>query len=428
MEVFTRRWISNAIGKRVVGGSIPYAIIVSFIVVMLCSALILNSLLSNRLLNKEIVNTKLDDGIVSAVRVLGYIGSSMAYNTEQVLCPFGDSSQTVLVNKRVWGAYDLYKLRVSIGAHSVCRHAMFGEVYEPLAIWLAMGNEYLFVTGNTRIVGDCYVPGGLVREGRIGDVGFSGEERVVGGAFKSEGELPSVNTALLTNLEQYSTTIAVEDSVVTYHDNLGVSIAVVNSFQNKTLYVVSENPITLKNITFRGNIVVRTSKAVTISSSAVLEDVIIVAASVNVNDNFSGTIQIVATDSVSIGQNCELKYPSFVSSVGYRDQRIHIKSGAIIHGGVLVFQKGNQNMSNASVEIDEKALVRGVVYSNSTVEVNGTIHGSVYCNEFLMNKGYSLYRNYLMDCEINSTLLGNNFVSPILMRGTRHNGFVGWVN
>src|SRR5690606_12628712 len=96
-------------------------------------------------------------------------------------------------------------------------------------------------------------------------------------------------------------------SVLTpYKDSLYI-----NSFHNviEPLHTTSQD---LKSKSIKGNYIFISKDTINIDKSSYLEDVILVAPVIRIEDGFVGNLQAFASKTIEIGSNVMLNYPSFL--------------------------------------------------------------------------------------------------------------------
>ena len=403
-------------------GALPYAILISLLVLSFCSILILFSLFNSKLFIQEIQERKIDDNLESALNIIMTQSEPLNYNQPKRLSIFGDSSSVCSTKISRWGAYDLVSIGMKTQRKTQVKAALLGSMYERKALIMRNQNDYLFVSGSTKIIGDCWVPGGFVKSTTIEGNQYNGVKTVDGIVNKSESKLPELHPSLINPFDYQIKS----DSTILFDQVKGKQI--VNSFSNKTLILSTDNDILLSNTLVKGNVVVKSSRKVEIDSSCRLSDIIIYAASVKINRSFKGTIQVFAKDSIIVDENCIFLYPSFIATTGDNPKQIiKIAKGSVIHGGVLLQNTSTNPNSNSKILLKKSSVVNGIVYSNTIVELQGGVKGSVYTNEFTINSGSSIYKNILLNAYINALELNKFFLSPNIFNETSEKGLIAWL-
>lgn len=120
-----------------------------------------------------------------------------------------------------------------------------------------------------------------------------------------------------------------------------------------------------------------------------------------------------------IVSNAYLQHPSFLftqqeyNSIEQKEI-IHIRENSIIDGTIVYPVEQNQFSSeNFKIKIDEKALVRGGVYTLAQTELSGTVYGSVLSRQFYFYESPTSYINWLKDADIDISQRPEDYVLPL---------------
>ena len=81
-----------------------------------------------------------------------------------------------------------------------------------------------------------------------------------------------------------------------------------NSFSNEPIEINARGR--LSGITITGNVIITSADSLAVSSTAHLEDVIIIAPKVSFEKGFKGSVQVFANRSITVGSGARLEYPS----------------------------------------------------------------------------------------------------------------------
>ncbi|HEY4789561.1 MAG TPA: hypothetical protein VIH57_26100 [Bacteroidales bacterium] len=412
-------------------GALPYAILISLLIIAICTMLIEGEFLNAKLLEKEALTVRLNDNIESGVNIFLCKPESFDYKKDRTIFLFDDTTDRVVIRKKLWGAFDLVKIEAQVGLTKVVKNVLIGSSMgadSSTALRMGKQNEYLYVAGKTTIKGNCFVPGGIIKTGQIEGRKFEGTVTAEGTLHESTSDLPEINNTIVNQFDNYMVDKEKTDSLVPFEKVMNVPKEIDNSFENKTLIVYSDAAILLSRINLAGNIIVRSEKMVEIDSSARLQDVIIYAPKVFIRDYFKGIVQVFASDTVNIGKNCRLKYPSFVSVISKGSASIQINEGTKIQGAVFFYQKENSFNRKSQVLIGKGSEVTGCVYSNTSIDHQGKISGIIYCNGFVLRLKTSLYENYLLDAEIDAGSLPKFYVGPIIFKNSSNQKLIEWLN
>lgn len=391
--------------KKLPSGALQLAVIISFIVILLCSFFISYLFLTSKIVDREqLLIRKLHNTNSFINKTLLSLSvqskSDVTWYNEQ------DSIDYTIKN---WGAYKLITAEVQ-GAISVQQAFILGIEPDTLvSLYLVNDDEYLAVSGNTKIKGISYLPRLGIRPKMIGNIGFSGKLDTIA---KSTKELPKIHSEFE---EQLVSLYSLLENIETSNIEIGDSLT--NSFFKETQ--VLYNPTRLPNY-MRGNIIIVDESRLELTSRHNCKDVILVAPVIYVRSGFHGNVQLFATDSIIIEPNTFLEQPSFLAlyreSMDRQEQapRIWIKRNAKICGGIF-FKAPRFYKHYPRISVEKGAECVGNIYSENFVENKGSICGTVYTNAFYANFTRGMYKNCVMDAQFAPIQSYLNFVSPIFI-------------
>ncbi len=65
---------------------------------------------------------------------------------------------------------------------------------------------------------------------------------------------------------------------------------------------------------------------------------------------------------------------------------------------------------NPQIRINPGAIIKGMVYCEQNLELRGTVYGTVFTNNFVIEEAGSNYQNHLYNAKINAHELEDQFV------------------
>ncbi|MBF4485858.1 hypothetical protein [Flavobacterium sp. CSZ] len=272
------------------------------------------------------------------------------------------------------------------------------------AVYLTKFSKSLSYSGEVRLVGNNQLPSTFIETSYINN---SLNKLVTEGKISlSEPKLPEINpdfkkiffgikseTVKLTDIERP------KDSL--YY----------NSFFNITKVIQVKS--TLGNIIFKGNFILRSEDSIRVKKNTVLEDVILIAPKITLEEGFKGTVQVFATKGIELEQKVTLNYPSVlcVYNESPDQSKIKIKKECHITGAVVLFGNNDTEIDKNTIEIDEKGLLFGDLYCSGKLMLKSNVYGSVYTNRFFLKTASSSYENIISDIEINTEKRPAYFIS-----------------
>ena len=277
--------------------------------------------------------------------------------------------------------------------------------YQPkdnISLYLTNTNQSLKVAGNTRLEGNCWLPQKGIERGNISGNPYRGDKLIYGKKLESKKSLPLVNEALLNNLTQKESSL---DSTLLWNNFID---SLSQPFSQKTLHYISSNTIILNNQNIKGNVIIESSKEILISSTANLGNIVLKSPYIAIESQYHGALQIQARDSIVLGEQIYLDYPSSITlydTKSIKDTAGYIKIGkaSTVYGEILAIQKEYNYRDKISLKIAPQSTITGTIYINGVIDLTNTIiNGSVYCQQFYLKKGGSAQQNTLLDVTISN--------------------------
>jgi hypothetical protein len=412
-------------------GALIYTVFISFLITIICGLLISFSLIYNKNFITEFKRGELLNNVYSGINVALFTPNLIDFDQELVVDLYNDAINIVELEKKRWGGYEIIKARSSWSNFNEYKIALVGIDWrseENVALYLTDKNDFLYVSGNTFLRGDCFVPGAQVKTTRIEGRGFLGKQPVKGEVYKSLIDLPLINQGFIDiNSKYLSNGYLIGDSSYNYNSFNSQSEIIYNSFLNKTLVLYSEDNILIKNKRINGNVIIKSETLVEISSDCDIDNILIYAPEVIIRDGFEGAVQVFAKTKIRIEENCKLKYPSFICTINDKSEII-VSEGCEIDGGVFLFLTNKENVKQSGIEIKKNATVYGQVYSNGYIQHKGILYGTMYCENFMLKTKSSLYENHLLDAIIDLSKLSENFVGNVLLYESTNRKIIDWLN
>lgn len=411
-------------------GALLYAMFLVIVTTIISSSFILINYYNNsavvKALKKEQVLLDVNSGVQYGLAAYREIPLNKL--TEVDL--FNDGKNMVYLTKKRWGVLSLLHASASWSKRKFNKTALTGidlNTPSPIALYLADQNKPLAICGNTRLVGDCYIPKNGVKRAYIEGKSFSGTQLIDGKKHQSSRNLPLINDEL-TSIKNSLSNATSNDSVMewSYFFNMDT---ISNSFTNKTLVIHANNNISIAQKVIKGNIRISSLQDITISSSTYLENVLLEARNIHINQGTTLNLQAFATDNITIGKNCNLTYPSVLAILSQENKtkNITIEEECSINGAVILYQKNRNRKQKSILSIAKNTSITGQVYASDILELKGDVNGSVFCNTLMLKTSSSTYENHLLDASINRKKLPKDFIGVELTAGNQPQKIIKWV-
>ncbi len=418
-------------------GSIFYTIVITLIIAIITSSLILYNYQVGFYYQKLEQQKRLLSNTTSAINLLLSNQDFVEANQSIKYDLFNTGNDTVVISRKYWGAFELISASASFATDTTYLSALTGanmNKSDLYSIYVADNNKQLNFTGAPIINGPAHMPIKGVGRANIAGMYYTGGNKLLNGALlKSKQSLPKYNNNQLQeivngfNLNSYGQ----GNEVINIAGSL-IKDSIISQFNKPTTVIINEGSFALSEIKLKGKIVLFSTGVVTVANDASIEDVIIFAPSIVVEQNFQGNFQGFATDSVIINKNVKLNYPSMIGLIQTNNSStqsgIAIAKGTVIKGDVLAIKEPGLQNNIIGVRIDKGATLLGNLYTNGFVELSGTVGGSVTCNNTRLTVGKAIYDNYLATCKIDIGLLPENYISSNLLYINNTKGIAKWLN
>ncbi len=329
-----------------------------------------------------------------------------------------DDAITTKAVKTYWGVFEKYALVASFQKNRFVKNVLVGGKLpeDAPALYLKELNRPMIIAGNAKITGDAFLPKQGIRTGNIAGNSYFQKQLVYGQQKLSTSELPNLDIELKEHLKllQSNQSYGIGESI-----SLDKMAEATVSFNEETQFVFG-SIISLSNLKLTGNIIINASQKIIVEESAFLQDVLLIAPEIIIKDRVVGTFQAIASESILIGKNCQLNYPSALvvnkkieqremSSV-QQNPNISIAENTSVQGVVLYLGKAQEQHFSPQIKIEKDVHVLGEIYCEEALELKGKVNGSVSTGTFMALENGSIYQNHLYNGQINSTLLTKEYV------------------
>jgi hypothetical protein len=400
---------------------------ISVIVGLLCSLLLLlayNNLFFQKSLEAE---ERVSRNIRSAIDLV--LADTSIVLEEQVLSKdlFESAGDSVCIKKENWGIFSIASVVASYKGKRKIKNFFFGAgIISPLdgCLYIADHKTPLLLVGNTRLTGDAFLPPAGIRPGYIDQRGFDHEKLINGKVRDADDSLPFIDQRLIARL-----TNVPRGPIESY-----LSDTMDRSFSDTPRTIYMKNQTLLSACRISGHILILSDSAVRISADAKLENVIVSAPVIEVDPGFSGAVQLQASDSIILHNDCHLRYPSalilFKKSGASFQPKIRIGENCDLTGVVLSHCPGpdRNDLIKTYVELGRNSVVTGYIYASGSLELKGSVHGTVLADQFISKFNFSILVNYLVDVEIDRSALPSSFTGPHIFTNPGQNKVIQWVN
>jgi len=408
--------------RRFAGHALLSVVVLSFVVsIMLSAAIALAYTRSTEILvYKNYI--KAYRNIHSAQEYFFSLQTQIPVNLTMDLYQTGDDS--VQIRSCHWGLWEAAGFKSSVFHYRNIEKSM---IYGCLpanqfksALWLPMASHGVGLTGSAVIKGDCYVAeGGVKTNMSIGGYSSTVNKHLEGNTYKCD----PVTLVSTDQQQQYLKNLQAGnfDAVFSQPEMFlkQTSDTIYRSFSESTLCIMLDNvPLSLISTIIRGNCVIYSEHPLSIPASARLEHVQVIAPTVYIEPGFKGSVHILASDSIHVGERVVLHYPSSlvlnIQTFKTNGTNITIKNTAVVNGIIYSYQ-ANTDQQPTAIRIAEQALTRGMIYSTGFVELKGKHIGNITTAGFQYKNHDQTLTNVLPMGTVDFTALSKHFVLPDLI-------------
>ena len=420
--------------KKLPAGALLYTLAMSIIVGILSSGFILLTYYQHLQWDKMEATAQIQSDVQSGIAYLQASQKSIPDFKNLPLVEQDKRTAVIEVKKQPWGLFELGISRAKIANQTAFKIVQLGHQLpekEQLALYLADLSRPLSLAGNTRIRGTAFLPQAGIKRAYIEGQNFTGDRLVEGKIEKSQRILPELNQALIASNQQFlQESFTWSDSTIAY-SAIQNQPTITNSFKNRSALIHHSDEIHIADQTYQGNLVIVSDIAVKVGSDAYLEDVLVYAPYIYIQDGFVGNAQFFASDTLEVGQGVQLQYPSVVVLLGSEKSDNHlldIQAENTIVGEVIFNSKAGGRRDKSILKIGKDATIKGNVYSTHRVELKGDIYGSLTCPKFYLITAASTYENHLLNAIIDPKSLSKHYLgSTIFKKENTQKGIAKWL-
>lgn len=390
--------------KRVSSSALGYAISFMLLIGLVTSGVLFISSANKRLERHHNMKEYL---LMNNYFALLHGARSQTNGVQQVVHASGDTS---VITRRDWGAFRVIVSETRHKVGSVTKSAIVGYETDNShpALYLPERKQTIKLCGETRIEGVVFLGERGAERGHIAKQSYKGDKLIYGKQKQSERSLPRLKQELKTeNIQKYRENCVKIDPIA--RDTTF-------SFSEKTRLVSVTDQLFL-NHAISGNVIIHSFDTIVVKAEAELENVIIIAPNVRFEDGFSGAVQVIAHETIRLGREVKLNYPSAL--ILHEEQKnesmdkhgVFLGEESQVLGGVLLFAQYPNSRKSLLLHV-ENARIGGLVYNLGETELKGEVIGHLYTNEFTLRAGGGQYANHLLNARISSDLLPKEMIVP----------------
>ena len=405
--------------KKLRSGALQFTVFIGLLIALLLGALVLYAYTFHYMKEQA-------KGTVAMIQLsnfgIDYLMTEPIMSSDTLLVPLQEEvNKSIQVQLAQWGVFEKAYSKAHFRNKHFIKTAIIGGKFSTdntPVLYLQETQNALSLVGSTIIKGAVYLPSQGVKTGYIAGNSYYGATLIDGTIEKSKTSLPPLSKNVLASLDEL---FKMNPSEQQGMETVNPAKLTVQSFETITKYWVSKNPIVLENVSITGNIIIKSNQQIQVKASAHLKDVILVAPTVIIEEATKGVFQVLASKQITVHKNCELNYPS--SLVLYQEEldssqrntpnstinQIFIDTGTLIRGVVLYYNKKEVSNFDTAIKIENGVTIKGQVYCNGNIDLQGTVSGILLTKQFLANQAGSIYVNHIYNGRINNDDLPSSY-------------------
>ncbi len=403
-------------------GALLYAIFITFLLTIISGSVLLYIYFNSIIIDSYILRNQTEKTLSSAVNI--YLTNPANFKSESIsISPFEDDKQ-VNLKKKFWGIYELIEATININNDTYKKIALIGKNQDNHpALYLKQDANELEISGNTNLKGPCYVPNAIIRKTYIPGYQNPGITALPNIIRKSEENLPELSANLIRNLSDIKTSYLKGRNITQSQlpDTLN------QSFTDSTITFYSEKSISISNKVITGNVIIVSTEKIIVYPTNKLSKLILYAPQIEFLSGCSNSVQCFADEKIIVQEDCDFLYPSCLAIInpGMVSTDI-VLEGECNFTGEIILQNKTDNTS--SIKIGKNTIVNGLVYSNSNIELLGSVNGSIYVNQFKHKIKSEQFTNHLIHASINLYNLSDYFMYSSLFENNAQLEIIKWLN
>lgn len=150
--------------------------------------------------------------------------------------------------------------------------------------------------------------------------------------------------------------------------------------------------------------------------SRCVRDTVVCGSVVKIKPGFRGSLQVFASDSVTVGEGAVLEYPSGIY-VGSGNGRpfVLLEKGAQVNGYVIVTSRNSDSQLRFPSYVQKNsAELNGLLYVDGSCNLEGNIRGAAYVKDCYYFSGGNIYAGTVNDARIARS---DSLAFPIFLQG-----------
>jgi cytoskeletal protein CcmA (bactofilin family) len=413
------------------------SLIVSILIVLVCGSMLMIGYTYKMQERKQQRTSVLHSNVASGMEIL--VLQSFGTDSLQKLSLFGTGQDSVLLLKKSWGIYESATVKSWIGIDTLKKAFLIGSALTDTlkVLYLADEDRPMSISGKSLIKGTAYLPKSGIKAAYVESSGYNDKTLVYGKIKDSGRALPDPDAALMKNLQDLlsgSLDYKEQQKGSTSGRSTDLPDTLTNSFFNPVKRILAgKQALILSGIRASGNVIISSDSLIVVAADASLDGIILAAPQVRIESNFKGNVQVLASDSIMVGDSVTLDYPSALmvlkNDTAKFQAKISVGKNSVISGQLFAWEK-ERSLLMPIIFIAEHSLIKGEVWSQGYVALSKTseVRGSVSAIRLMARVSLAIYENYLIDVRLDKSRLPKYYLSSkLLNKPAKRGGLLCWV-
>lgn len=361
------------------------SVVVSLLIVLICGAMLMAGYIW-RMQNKvEERRTRLENNLKSGVAMI--LSADFPADTAIITALYEGETDSISISKNAWGLYEQGSVKAWIGTDTVVNTFLIAALPDDSTkvFFLSDEDRPISISGKSLIKGTAYLPKAGIKAAYVEGQAYDDKRLVYGSIKDSERKLPALQQVRLDKL------LAFVDRVMRGEELKGV-----------------------------GGMTLLADSAITIGADFNLRNALVVGHSVHIEEGYKGQLQVIATDSIVVGDRVVLEYPSALvvlknDTLGFQ-RLLKVGKDSEIGGQLICWEKGRSELMPL-VSVGERTVIKGELYSQGYVSLGrgAAVDGTVSAVRLMARVSGALYENYLIDVKLDRSRRSKYYLSPSLL-------------
>jgi hypothetical protein len=416
------------LSRKVNAGILQLTLGIGIIICTLCASMILLVYYSQTIFLYQNIDDRLRNNAASGIQYGMAMKDQLQYGEKNTIDLFGDEIDTTEIVRKPWGIFEVIVSTARHYRRSATKTALVAaqpDAYGKAAIYSPENNSPIYLVGDASITGEVYVPERKFGTGYINGKDFLGKKLHTGKAYSSNTTILPLDSVLLKEM-----------AALVNHEQGNYKVTPLSSLPMRTEFSFSsENSNYLFATTqlfiaesLKGNLIIHSTERLRVSADAKLSNIILIGRDIDIEDGFKGSIQCFASRTITVGQDCELEYPSALVLMNGADSLIVIRDNAKVNGYVVIPGFDQTIAGRGTFKIEKKGTLHGMAYINGAADIQGSVWGHITVKHFIASSGSGRYSNHILDGNITSKKRSPFLPASLLWGNSKNLTVAKWLN